>query len=268
MKTAATLTTTAAAALASVAPSTIKRWADEGVLPSWRTPGGHRRFKRIDVERVLREQSSSEAKDPVTQDWTECLIEAKRHKIESRLLEANARLGSWARVCDEVSGALVEIGSLWSSGQLAVSQEHLATEALLRCLGRISDAMPRQIGGPVCLLACPGEEQHTLGLALAELCLNEAGWSNLRLGARTPIEDIRRLIVDGSVTAVAVSATMASDDEATEMAVQLDEVCFVSSAHLVLGGAANWPDDLRTGVHVRSFAEFHNVVSRSREKGW
>ena len=60
------LTTTQAAQLAAVAPSTVKRWADQGILPFFRTAGGHRRIARIALERFLREQSQSGDEDPVT----------------------------------------------------------------------------------------------------------------------------------------------------------------------------------------------------------
>jgi len=33
-----------------VHPATVRAWADRGVLPSQRTPGGHRRFKPADLE--------------------------------------------------------------------------------------------------------------------------------------------------------------------------------------------------------------------------
>lgn len=39
-----------AAELLGVHPSTIRNWADQGRLPVQRTQGGHRRFKREDVE--------------------------------------------------------------------------------------------------------------------------------------------------------------------------------------------------------------------------
>ncbi len=42
-----------------VSPATITRWARVGLLPSTRTPGGHRRFERANVlahlERLVRE---------------------------------------------------------------------------------------------------------------------------------------------------------------------------------------------------------------------
>ncbi len=36
-----------------VDPKTVTRWGQSGRLSSVRTPGGHRRFKRAEVERML-----------------------------------------------------------------------------------------------------------------------------------------------------------------------------------------------------------------------
>lgn len=40
-----------------VSPKTISRWASQGLLPCLVTLGGHRRFRREDVERVERQMS-------------------------------------------------------------------------------------------------------------------------------------------------------------------------------------------------------------------
>lgn len=40
----------------SVSASTVGRWADEGLLPHFRTPGGQRRFHREDVEKFIKDQ--------------------------------------------------------------------------------------------------------------------------------------------------------------------------------------------------------------------
>lgn len=55
---------TAAEAL-GVSPSTVRRLADQGVLPGTRTEGGHRRFRRTDVQRVARERTST----PILKPW-------------------------------------------------------------------------------------------------------------------------------------------------------------------------------------------------------
>jgi excisionase family DNA binding protein len=37
----------------SVDPKTVARWAKAGKLPSTQTPGGHRRYRRLDVRAAL-----------------------------------------------------------------------------------------------------------------------------------------------------------------------------------------------------------------------
>ena len=50
------LTTFEAAALCHVNPLSVRNWIDQGKLSAYRTPGGHRRILREDLERFLREQ--------------------------------------------------------------------------------------------------------------------------------------------------------------------------------------------------------------------
>ena len=45
------------AQLLHVSPKTISRWASQGLLPCLVTLGGHRRFRREDVERIERQMS-------------------------------------------------------------------------------------------------------------------------------------------------------------------------------------------------------------------
>ncbi len=43
----------AASRLLGVDPDTLRRWADEGRVPAFTTPGGHRRFERKALERLI-----------------------------------------------------------------------------------------------------------------------------------------------------------------------------------------------------------------------
>lgn len=47
------LSLTDACALLGVSPSTVRRWADTGVVRTFVTPGGHRRFSRAGLESLL-----------------------------------------------------------------------------------------------------------------------------------------------------------------------------------------------------------------------
>ncbi|MBV0932944.1 response regulator [Marinobacterium weihaiense] len=44
-----------AAELLGVTPRTVQLWADDGILQSWKTPGGHRRFSLEAVHRLAEE---------------------------------------------------------------------------------------------------------------------------------------------------------------------------------------------------------------------
>jgi excisionase family DNA binding protein len=47
------LTLGQAARFLGVAQSTIRKWSDQGRVPAFYTPGGHRRYRRADLERFL-----------------------------------------------------------------------------------------------------------------------------------------------------------------------------------------------------------------------
>ncbi len=56
------LTPAEVAAMFAVNSKTVTRWANDGKLPSIRTLGGHRRFRRTDIEAARRTSSTAGAK--------------------------------------------------------------------------------------------------------------------------------------------------------------------------------------------------------------
>ncbi|MFQ5859341.1 MAG: helix-turn-helix domain-containing protein [Anaerolineae bacterium] len=60
-----------ASELIGVHPSTLRRWADAGTIPSTRTPGGHRRFRRVALERFMRSTEQGKVHHPDTRYETE-----------------------------------------------------------------------------------------------------------------------------------------------------------------------------------------------------
>jgi excisionase family DNA binding protein len=48
-----------ASRLLGIDPDTLRRWADQGRVASWTTPGGHRRFERSALERLVAARRST-----------------------------------------------------------------------------------------------------------------------------------------------------------------------------------------------------------------
>lgn len=243
-----------AARMAGVGPTAVKRWADQGLLPCIRTPGGHRRFSRAGVEALIRRQHGD-----LGGGLVDLLLRVgDGHAVEGRLLADRARLGAWYLVAEAIAPALVELGARWEAGSISVLEEHLASERLARALTRISGALPLAPSAQRCLLASAEGDDHTLGLALAELCLREAGWNTLWAGRATPTAELERTIRRGEVGLVALSASACSTDALAlrRQAEQVGEACLEGGAALALGGTGPWPERPTHGRRFYAFAAF------------
>lgn len=259
------LTTVQAAGRAAVTPSTIKRWADLGILPCVRTPGGHRRFHPADVDRLLRSGGKPGPADGAEAGaFLERLVGAFGHEVEGSLLDMRGRLGSWHAVADALAPVIAELGLRWEDGRLSVAEEHIAAECLGRTLARLSGSLPGRPGGPRCLLACAEGDEHTLGLSLAELCLRELGWTPVWLGRRTPATEVAGLVQAGGARLVALSASASSREPGALAAVakEIGAACRDAGVGLVLGGSGAWPDRPSFGVRLHTFGQFHDYLAR------
>tara|TARA_Y100000310_G_scaffold316055_2_gene367336 strand:+ start:496 stop:687 length:192 start_codon:yes stop_codon:yes gene_type:complete len=52
------LTTSEVAKLAGVSSRTIRNWSDQGKIKAERTDGGHRRFDRAEIEKLIKHRST------------------------------------------------------------------------------------------------------------------------------------------------------------------------------------------------------------------
>jgi MerR family transcriptional regulator, light-induced transcriptional regulator len=261
------LSTREVARLAGVGPSAVKRWSDAGLLACQKTAGGHRRFARAEVDRLLRHQA---AEGPGGDDpWIEGLLDAhETFGISALLLAERGRAGAWHRVVERVGLAVTELGRRWQAGTVSIVEEHLASERLARALARIAESIPISSAAPVALLACAEGDDHTLGLSLVEVVLREAGWSTRWAGRQTPLEEIERLLRQGEVGMLALSASEASADAVglRRQAEALGRRCRALGVTLVLGGHGAWPERPRHGALVRSLGRLHELAVTERER--
>ena len=262
------LSTSEAARIIGVGTTSVKRWADDGLLDCVRTAGGHRRFTRDSLDRFVRLQRHEEPPDDAVDRWIDVLLSEMSQELA--LVRARARLGSWHRVAQELEPVLTEVGARWARGELSVGDEHIASERLSRALARIVESLPLLPSAPGCLLACVETEQHTLGLSLAEVCFRELGWASVWLGARSPTEAIvEQVRANQRIRLVGLSASESFQDAALLRRIQsvVGSACREHDVTLVLGGAGPWPDAPSYGHRVWGFHDFEALRNQLRRHG-
>ncbi len=259
------LTTVEASRLAGVGPTAIKRWADDGRLHCVKTAGGHRRFRRTELEALLRSGAGSDARPDRWDDWFDALLDQEgQFRTEARLLTERADAGSWAEVASRIGGLLTEIGERWARGSLTITEEHVMSERLRRAVARIAEALPVSSDAPVCLLAAAEGDPHTGGLWLSELTLRECGWRALWAGAPMPATELAAAVARWKPRLVAVSASRLSKPSTLgREAASLAKACRRAGAVLVLGGHGRWPA-VRDARRLETFPGFAALLRELR----
>jgi excisionase family DNA binding protein len=82
-----------AAEIIGVHPSTVRLWTDKGILPAHRTPGGHRRYKRADVE-LWAEHSRRGGIQP------EVIMQSAVRNVRMRIAEGKLEAEGWYQKLD------------------------------------------------------------------------------------------------------------------------------------------------------------------------
>jgi len=216
-----TLTSSETADLLAVHPSTVKRWCNDGEIPSEKTSGGHRRIHLEDVMAFAREKGISTVLSPfhpyephvwtalqeVRQDGSFRRLHSLAMGWVSRgqvrrladLYDALARdpSVSLCQFCDDgIRGLMVRVGEAWAEGRLRVGEEHMVsqvmTEVLLKLRADQREEAHRTRNGtpaPVAVVGTMEGNQHHLGSLCVRLLLERLGWDVYYLGPDVPVED-------------------------------------------------------------------------------
>ena len=259
------LTTSEAAKLAGVAPSSIKRWAEQNVLPCVRTAGGHRRFELKTLQEFLEKQGPSNATSTDHEEFIQLMIAGKEKSVVSKLYALLEDLNAWCHVADAMQPILSKLGTLWASGEISVAQEHMASETLSRSIIHVTSALPAAGEPKRCLLAVAEGDDHELGLRLADLCVRARQWKPVWLGRYTSTDILIQHLGAEKFDLVALSASRYSVDAETlaEVTMKLEQACLSHGAQLVLGGSGAWPSSLNYARRISSFAQFDSLLTET-----
>jgi DNA-binding transcriptional MerR regulator/methylmalonyl-CoA mutase cobalamin-binding subunit len=130
-------------------------------------------------------------------------------ELNAALRQALMKQGLQRFVADTVAPLAAAVGEAWMRGEVEVPEEHLFTEQVQNVLRSAIGAHATPGGRPRVLLTTFPEEDHVLGLLMAEAMLVPEGAACLSLGTRTPLADIRSAAVGGGFDIVGLSFSIA-----------------------------------------------------------
>ena len=130
-------------------------------------------------------------------------------ELAAALRQALMKQGLQRFVAETVAPLAAAVGEAWMRGEVDVPEEHLFTEQVQNVLRSAIGAHAASAGRPRVLLTTFPEEEHVLGLLMAEAMLVPEGASCLSLGTRTPLADIRSAAVGGGFDIVGLSFSIA-----------------------------------------------------------
>ncbi|MEC4719071.1 MerR family transcriptional regulator [Noviherbaspirillum sp. CPCC 100848] len=139
----------------------------------------------------------------------------KTHRFEDfrrALAQDLLRMGLFGCVVNIIAPLNHMVGRHWANGSLAVFEEHLYTESVQVVLRNAIAAIPRHHGAggqPRVLLTTFPQEQHGLGLLMAEAIFALEGANCISLGVQTPITEIVRAAQTQHADIVALSFSSA-----------------------------------------------------------
>lgn len=255
-----------------VSESSVKRWCDQGILPTVKTAGGHRRVPMSGVVEFVRQRQLGiphpemlglpvRSSGPLNSTESTTLLygglkDGDYRACRDWVLQAVLSGYSLAEILDEgVRDCLVRLGESWSRGELEVYRERRSCENLIRLVHELRETAEIQVDGPSAIGGTLPQDPYTLSTKMAELVLAELGWNANALGCGIPIESMIDAIRQQRPRLfwLALSVPISPEDPLVEDLLRLYAACGPSTA-LVVGGRG-FSEPLRSRIKYTAFCE-------------
>jgi methanogenic corrinoid protein MtbC1 len=193
-----------------VSESSLKRWADEGLIQVSRTSGGHRRISIAEAIRYIR-QSGLPVVDPQAlgltdlsefgadqlsrpnvsdQALVDAIMDGKAERARGLVLSMYITGRSISEICDgPLTRAMHAVGDLWKHSQAGILIEHRATDICAQALHQLRGILPAPAEkAPVATGGTPAGDPYMLTSLMAATALAGEGWREENLGADVPLD--------------------------------------------------------------------------------
>jgi hypothetical protein len=155
---------------------------------------------------------------------------------------------------------LILIGDEWAELGTGIETEHLISEIIKRLLQEQISMITEPINSRPVLLACIGEEMHSLPLYALAAALSERKIATQFLGARTPIEAVSAVVKRSAPPAIFLWAQLKKNADLQA----LEELPTIRPAPRVVLGGPGWGSACgKSNVLVHDLREACEEISRA-----
>ncbi|WP_166822294.1 helix-turn-helix domain-containing protein [Thalassoroseus pseudoceratinae] len=273
-----------------VSESSLKRWCDRGVIETVRTAGGHRRLPRSAVLSFIRE-NGHELADPqvlglpknggqgtrvatsARGDFMNALVAGQEEYARQVIWDLYLGGHSLVQIFDDViAPAMSDIGKQWDCGDVAVYQERLGVQIVLRILHEFRQSLPPVDTGNLAIGGTAEGDQYVLPTTMVELTLRTRGLRACSLGTSLPFESLCDAIKTHDPVLFWLSVSHIADEAAFLKGFQLiANETRERKIPLVVGGAAMCTDlrsKLPFAIYCDSMQQLTEYLETHPPKPW
>lgn len=242
------LTVSAVARRLGVAPATLRTWDRRyGIGPSKHNVGTHRRYSATDLMRLaamsrlivagvapkeaalkalkLNFKNGDAAIEKICREPEEqgdlvsllykSALKLDQLKIETLIRNSISEIGVEATWLEVISPLLITVGDDWVRTGDGIEVEHFLSEILKKILSENFGNISKPKNARPVLLACVGNEMHSLALTALAAVLAEAKVDCIFLGARTPQAALNQVVLKSAPSAIFLWAQLSENADHT-----------------------------------------------------
>lgn len=258
-----------------VSESSIKRWADDGLLAVARTAGGHRRISRAEAIRFIRDQHLHVADaaplgmpeitgavavwggpaQPDARQLFDLLSRGESDLARGLILSTYLQGSSVAEICDHwIAPAMDQLGELWTHSEKGVYIEHRATDICIHALNQFRSILPEpKPDAPAAVGAAPSGDIYLIPSLAAAIVLASEGFRAVNLGPDTPLAAIEAAVTEyrPRIAWLSVSMAPSNPNELAGALQTLDDQLAQRGVKFIIGGRC--ARQIRSAHPLRAF---------------
>ncbi len=258
-----------------VSESSIKRWADDGLLAVARTAGGHRRIARAEAIRFIRDQHLHVADAvalglpeisgevigaggptlPDSERLFDLLSRGESALARGLILSVYLQGSSVAEICDRwIAPAMHQLGELWRHSERGVYIEHRATDICIHALNQVRSILPEpKADAPAAVGAAPSGDIYVIPSLAAAIVLESEHFKAVNLGPDTPLAAIESGVTEyrSRIAWLSISMPPSNPNEFAGALEALDTQLAKRGVRFVIGGRC--ARQFRTALRLRAF---------------